>query len=375
MPPRAGRADGPGTPDRGARTSRVAAAAPARDDGCAGASDADPSPPTDALATVVITGSATFVGRSLVGLLEESPSVGRILSVDVAAPSTRGPKTSHFSIDLSHAAAESRLAELFGDERPASVVHAAFAVSPGQDAIGAHELEAIGTDRLLNACLRTKVRKIVLWSHTLLYGAHPTNPNFLGEHHPLRARRDEPFFANKIDAEAAVLRFGRPGTGRVATVLRTAAILGPTVENYLSRYLGHRLVTTVLGFDPLWQFVHEADAVRAFRIALERDRPGIFNIVGDGVLPLSAVVRLAGSTALPLPRSAGEGLLNALWLTRLVDMPPSFLDYLQYLCVADGARAAQVLGFRPAYTTREALLEYAHSKRQRKARLTSENPA
>jgi 1-acyl-sn-glycerol-3-phosphate acyltransferase len=218
-------------------------------------------------------------------------------------------------------------------------VHAAFAVSPGQDAIGSHELEAIGTGRLLNACLRTKVRKVVLWSHTLLYGAHPTNPNFLAEHHPLRARRDEPFLANKIDAEAAVLRFGRPGTGRVATVLRTAAILGPTAENYLSRYLGHRLVTTVLGFDPLWQFVHETDAVRAFQIALDRDCPGVFNIVGEGVLPLSAVIRLAGSSALPLPRSVAEGLFNALWLSRLIDMPPSFLDYLQYLCVADGARA------------------------------------
>jgi len=340
-----------------------------------GASRSDSDAPANDLTTVAITGSATFVGRGLVALLERSPAIGRILSIDVATPDTRGPKTSHFAVDLSHGSAESRLAELFGDERPASVVHAAFAVSPGQDAIGSHELEAIGTGRLLNACLRTKVRKVVLWSHTLLYGAHPTNPNFLAEHHPLRARRDEPFLANKIDAEAAVLRFGRPGTGRVATVLRTAAILGPTAENYLSRYLGHRLVTTVLGFDPLWQFVHETDAVRAFQIALDRDCPGVFNIVGEGVLPLSAVIRLAGSSALPLPRSVAEGLFNALWLSRLIDMPPSFLDYLQYLCVADGARAAQVLGFRPVYTTRDALLEYARVKRRREARLHSENPA
>ncbi|MBN2197131.1 MAG: NAD-dependent epimerase/dehydratase family protein [Polyangiaceae bacterium] len=325
--------------------------------------------------TVAVTGSATFIGRHLIGLLEEDPNVCRILSIDATAPKTRGPKTSHFSIDLAHPLAESRLSELFGDERTSSVVHAAFGLSPSQDPIAAHELESIGTDRLLNACLRTRVRKVVLWSHTLLYGAHPTNPNFLAEHHPLRARRDEPFFANKIDAETAVLRFGRPGTGRLATVLRTAPILGPTVENYLTRFLGHRLVTTMLGFDPLWQFVHEADAVRAFKLALYADRPGVFNIVGDGVLPLSAVVRLAGRTSLPLPRSVGEAVFHGLWLARLIDIPPSFLDYLQYLCVADGARAVHGLGFRPVYTSREALLEFASVQRQREARLISEDPA
>ena len=134
MPSRAGRADGPGTPDRGARTADAAAAAPARDEGGAG-SWGDPTAPADELATVAITGSATFVGRSLVALLESAPNVGRILSVDVTAPRTRGPKTSHFSIDLAHGTAESRLAELFADERPTSVAHAAFAVSPGQDAV------------------------------------------------------------------------------------------------------------------------------------------------------------------------------------------------------------------------------------------------
>lgn len=331
-------------------------------------------PPTGGALTVAVTGSTTFVGRNLIGLLEEDPNVRRILSIDVTAPDTKGPKTSHFSIDLAQTTAEARLAELFGDEGPSSVVHAAFSLSPVQDAIGVEELESVGTDRLLNACRRTRVRKVILWSHTLLYGARPTNPNFIAETQPLRARRSEPFFASKIDAEAAVLRFGRPGTGRLATVLRTAPILGPTVENYLTRYLAHRVVPTVLGFDPLWQFVHEADAMRAFKLALDRDRPGVFNIVGDGVLSLRAVVRLTGRTALPLPRSLGESLLNTLWLTHLSDMPPSFLDYLQYLCVADGSRAAQGLGFRAAYTTREALLEYVTVQRQREARLISENP-
>jgi len=209
----------------------------------------------------------------------------------------------------------------------------------------------------------------------LLYGAHATNPNYLSEKHPLRARRTEPFFADKIEAENEVLRFGRPGQGRIATVLRIAPMLGPTVDNFVTRYLSHRLTPTVLGFDPLWQFVHEADAVRALRLAALYDVPGVFNIVGDGVLPLRTVIKLAGRTTLPLPRSLASGFTTALWLTQLAEAPPGFFDYLQYICVADGALARKELGFEPLYTSREALIDYANAQHLRDLRLLSETPA
>ena len=51
------------------------------------------------------------------------------------------------------------------------------------------------------AARHAQVRKLVLWSQTWLYGAHPSNPNFLSEAHPLRAPMSEPYFADKIEAE------------------------------------------------------------------------------------------------------------------------------------------------------------------------------
>ncbi len=335
-------------------------------------SSRDPSAPGR---VVAVTGSSSFLGRNLVGLLEDDPHVRRVLSLDLEPPPTGASKCSHIVTDLAHPTVEARLADLFRLEQVTDVVHLGFVASPVQNSSWAHEVESIGTLRVVNACRRTNVRKLVMWSQTLLYGAHPTNPNFLSEQHPLRARHDEPFFANKIEAEHDALRFGKPGSGRLTTILRTAAILGPTVSNFVTRYLGHTTVPTVLGFDPLWQFVHEADAVRAFKLAVDRDAPGPFNIVGEGVLPLSAVIKLAGRLALPLPRPLGDAVMSALWLARVTDMPATFLDYLQYLCVADGERAARLLGFRAAYTTREALLDYASAQRQRDAKLMVEKPA
>jgi UDP-glucose 4-epimerase len=331
--------------------------------------------PTARRRVVAITGAAQFLGSNLIGLLEEDPGVRSIVCLDGEAPTTAAAKSHVYNINLTEALAEERMAEILSAEAVDVVVHLAFLDSPTHSTAFAHELESVGTMHLLNACRRTKVHKIVMRSQTLLYGAHATNPNFLSEKHPLRARRSESFFADKIEAESEVLRFGRPGQGRIATVLRVAPVLGPTVDNFITRYLSHRLAPTVLGFDPLWQFVHEADVVRALRLATLLDVPGVFNIVGDGVLPLRTVIRLAGRTTLPLPRALASGLTTALWLTQLAEAPPSFFDYLQYICVADGALARKELGFEPLYTSREALIDYANAQHLRDVKLLSETPA
>jgi UDP-glucose 4-epimerase len=325
--------------------------------------------------SVAVTGGASFLGRNLIGLLEEDDHVARIVSLDVERPSTAGTKTRVYDVDLTQPTAEERTAEILDAERVDTLVHLAFLASPTHATAWAHELESVGTMHVLNACRRTEVRKLILWSQTVLYGAHPTNPNFLSERHPLRCHREYRFFGDKIDAENEVTRFGKPGKGRVATILRTAPILGPTVRNYVTEYLSRRFVPTILGFDPLMQFVHEADAVAAFKLAVDQDVPGTFNVVADGVLPLSTVVKLAGRMALPLPRPFANPLVRALWVAHLSEAPPAFLDYLQYLCVADGERAEQVMGFSPLYTTREAVIDYANAQHLRDVKLLSETPA
>ena len=94
--------------------------------------------------------------------------------------------------------------------------------------------------------------------------------------------------------------------------------------------------------------------------------PGTFNIVGEGVLPLSTVIKLAGRDRPPDPAPASPRRSAALgWVAQLVEAPPSFLKYLRFLCVADGQKAREDAGLRPAYTTREALLDFMSAQRLR----------
>ncbi len=321
---------------------------------------------------VALTGAASFLGRNLIGILEEDASIAHIISVDLVSPVTAGAKTRHYEIDLTQPGSEVRVSEIFSAEAVDTVVHLAFLASPPHATAYAHELESVGTMRVITACRSARVRKLIQWSTTLLYGARPTNPNFLSERHPLRARQDEPFFADKISAEQEATRFAARERGTVVTILRTASILGPTVNNYLTRYLAQKVVPTMMGFDPLLQFLHEVDAIAAFKRAIDRDVAGTFNIVAEGVLPLSTVVKLSGRLGVPIPHPVARPLLQALWVAQVAEAPASLIDYLRFLCVADGEKAKREFGFVAAYTTREALVDFASAQRLRDVNLLQE---
>jgi len=324
---------------------------------------------------VAVTGAASFLGNNLVGLLEEDDRIARVVAVDIKPPPGGGKKTRSYEVDLTLSAAETRVAEILTAERVDAVAHLAFLANPTHATAWSHELESVGTMRVAVAARQAQVRKLVLWSQTWLYGAHPSNPNFLTEKHPLRAPTREPYFADKIEAEEQARKLAQRAPGTVVTILRTAPILGPMVHNVLTRYLARKIVPTMMGFDPLVQFLHEADAIAALHLALLRDAPGTFNIVGDGVLPLSTVIKLAGRIALPIPHPFVETLAGLGWIAQLGGAPPSFLKYLRFLCVADSRKAREVMGFRPAYTSREALLDFVNADQLRANRLLSETLA
>jgi UDP-glucose 4-epimerase len=334
------------------------------------------SPPSSAKhRSVALTGSSGFLGSNLIGMLEQDERVRRIVAIDLKPAPTGGDKTRSYEVDLTQPAAEARVAEILAAERVDTFVHLAFLSSPTHATAWAHELESVGTMHVAVAAGHAQVRKFVLWSLTWLYGARPSNPNFLTEKHPLRAPSGEPFFADKIDAEDQARKLAQRSPGTAVTIVRTAPLLGPTVHNSLTRYLARKLVPTMMGFDPLVQFLHEADAIAALHLAVMRDAPGTFNIVGDGVLPLSMAIKLAGRISVPVPHPVAEAVAAVGWVAQLVEAPPSFLRYLRFLCVADGRKARDLMGFRPAHTSRDAILDFAGAQRLREVKLLSERIA
>jgi len=322
--------------------------------------------------SVAVTGASTFLGKRLVALLEEDPAIRRVVVLDVKGTPAAGPKTVYYEVDLTQPGVESRISEILHAEGVDTLAHLAFAQSPTQATAWAHELESVGTMNVLAACRRKPVRKLVVSSTVLVYGPHPDNPNFITEKRATRGLHGSDFVSDKLDVEAQVQRFASESPGSCVTVLRFATILGPTVDNYVARWLSRKVVPTVMGHDPLVQLAHEVDAAAALKLAVDRDAPGVFNIASRGVVPVSALVKLAGRMALPVPYGVYRRLSGLFWVAQLSEAPPAFVAALRYLCVVDVSEAAARLGFRPRYSTQDAVLDFEGALRVREARLLHE---
>lgn len=307
---------------------------------------------------IAITGVNTYLGRSLVALLEKERRWKRIVAIDLKNTPTAGSKTRFYKVDLTQPAVDAHLAEILHAERVDTVVHGAFLGSPTHATAWAHELESVGTMHVLGACEEYRVRKLVLWSQTILYGARPDNPLYLSEEKPLRGDTKWSFIGDKIDAEQQVLNYAERVPGSLVTVLRTAPTIGATARNLVTELLSQRVVPTILGYDPLMQIMHELDAVAAFRIAIDEDHPGVYNIVAPGVLPLTSILRLAGVLEVWVPLAVARLALGPLFTAHVTRTSPVLLDYFRFPCVASGQRAAERMGFRASYSTREALGDF-----------------
>lgn len=305
--------------------------------------------------TVAVTGTDTFFGRGLIDVLAADPAVERVLAVEHDPPTQRRGKIQYRRVDLLHPRSGEQLADALKAYEIENFVHTAFVARPIHRGGWAHELEAIGTRNVLAAAEAAGVRKLILRSSTMLYGALPTNPNYLRESAPLCGGQHGAFFADKIEAEAQTARFTERNPDRVVTILRFAPMVAAEADTIATAFLRAGRCPMLLGYDPLVQVLQLGDAYAAVAAALHREVRGAVNVAAPGVLPLSEAVRAAGAVPVPLPALAARPLAETLWTLQVGNFPPGLVRFLRYLCVADTRRMEEELGFHPRYGIREAI--------------------
>jgi UDP-glucose 4-epimerase len=137
-------------------------------------------------------------------------------------------------------------------------------------------------------------------------------------------------------------------------ILRPVHIVGP-VHNAPSNYLRIERPPSLLGFDPMVQLIHYLDVAESVVAALQPHRRGIYNIVGPGEVPLSAVLRELGRDPVAIPHPVARPILSLAFRLGMSSFPVAELDFIRYVCMVDGRRASAELGFRPRYGLRETI--------------------
>jgi UDP-glucose 4-epimerase len=315
---------------------------------------------------VAVTGILGWLGSRLLSRLSRSEGV-RVIGLDERRPMRLDERARYHRIDLTQPTADGSLARILEKERVEVLVHTAFHDDPSSDLELDHELETIGSLHVMHACAAAKVKRLVVASSTMLYGPRPDNPNFLDETHALRGHPDAHAVRDRVEMESLLAEWAERHPDVEVTVLRTCWTFGPEFWNRVVAYFALPVVAVPLGYDPLLQLVHEEDVLRAFEQAALRPHPGIYNVVGNGVLPVSTLLRLGGRRALRLPTTLLSRLAYFPSQAQTGDPPAAFYDYLRYLWIADGRKGWDAFG-EPHYSTKEAWISFVSSRRMRRYR-------
>jgi UDP-glucose 4-epimerase len=318
--------------------------------------------------TIAVTGLGTFVGAGAVERLLACEDAPALVGIDVRLPPRVDGRVRFHRVDLTRATAPDELSRVLEKERCEALLHAAFFTDPHPDRVLARALEVTGSLHVMNAAAAAGVRRLVVTSSAQVCGPHPHRPLFVTERHPLRPHPQAHAACDRAEVEALLQLFARRHPSMSVATLRPCWLAGPNVDTLVMRHLGARFVTTLLGYDPLLQLLHEDDFFDAVELALRSDASGAFHLSASGPLPVSTLLGLAGSLPRPVPHPLLYRLEHEAWVRRTGDPPQGFFDHLRLPWMVDADRAQRELGFAPRYTTQEAWMSFVVERRLRRYR-------
>jgi UDP-glucose 4-epimerase len=320
--------------------------------------------------TVAVTGPTGEIGMSAVAALERRPEIDAVVGLARRPfdPSAHGwTKTEYRQGDILDRGA---IEELVADADV--VVHLAYLIMGSREESRRINLE--GTRNVFEATVAAgRPNRLVYTSSVAAYGYHAENPNPLTEDVPARGSTEHYYSEQKAECEA-LLREVTAQSDLEVYVLRPCIVAGPKApalaDSMPWRQVREALpsalrgaVSALQGVLPLMpdpghplQLVHHDDVAEAIALAsVGAGTPGAYNLAADGVVSLGEVAKATGTRSVRVPPAAAVAASALLARLPMVPAAAEWVHVARTSVVMDTTRAKSVLGWQPAYTSRETL--------------------
>lgn len=206
------------------------------------------------------------------------------------------------------------------------------------------DLSVMGTNRILELCERSGVKKVVILSTFHVYGAYPDNSIFLREDAPLRASVKHPELRDVVEMDQICTSWMWKNQNNISTVvLRPCNIVGTLIQNAMTRFLAGPVALKPIDYNPVFQFIHEFDMAQILYKALDQLPTGTYNVAGDDYISLREALDVVGTRGVPFPMMLG-GPLNNIVRKIHIDVPDYLLDYLKFSCLISNTEMKKHLG-------------------------------
>ncbi|HEX2086468.1 MAG TPA: NAD-dependent epimerase/dehydratase family protein [Solirubrobacteraceae bacterium] len=321
--------------------------------------------------TVAVTGPTGTFGFGLMPLLQADDRIGRIVGIARRPfdPGEHGwTKMEYRQGDVRDEAA---LEEAFADADV--VVHLAFLITGNAPRETTRAINVDGTLNTFRAAAAAGAERFVYASSVAAYGFHRDNPVPLTEDWPTRPARRLFYAQEKAELEQLLAEEAERHPELKLYLLRPPVVLGPhtvggkdipgPLEAIGRGLLGMagRIPLPLPALTPNLQvqFIHEEDVGQAFlRCIVGEGPPGAYNIAGDGVLTGADVARELGLAPVPVPGApvrAAARAVSALPTPPFVPPAAEWLEAVSHPAIMDASKAKRELGWKPRFTSREAL--------------------
>lgn len=256
-----------------------------------------------------------------------------------------------YEVDIRKRAAE----DVFRKRRPEAVIHMATVTHLVARSEERYRINLGGTRAVFDHSRAYGVKQVIFVGRHTYYGAAPDAPLYHSEDEPPMAMTTFPELSDLVAADLYATTALWRSPELTTSVLRICYTFGPTNTGTLCAYLRGPRVPSILGFDPLFQFMHERDVARAITLALEKQVRGVFNVAGPQPVPLSVMVRETGRKPMPIPEFLFNALLGRFGLPRL---PRGALTHIKYPVVIDSSVFRAATGFTYEVDEVQAMHEF-----------------
>lgn len=206
------------------------------------------------------------------------------------------------------------------------------------------ELSVMGTNRILELCERSNVKKVIILSTFHVYGAMPDNSIFLHEDAPLRASMRHPELRDVVEMDQICTNWMWKNQNSISTVvLRPCNIIGTQIQNAMTKFLSGPVALSPADYNPFFQFIHEFDMAQILYKVLSEVPTGTYNVAGDEFIALREALQVIGTKGIPFPMVLAGGLNSALKKLK-IDVPDYLLDYLKFSCLISNQELKKHLG-------------------------------
>ena len=237
-------------------------------------------------------------------------------------------------------------ADVFRNHRPDVVVHMATVTHFTRSREERYRINLMGTRAVFEHCHTYGVKQAVFVGRHTIYGAAADAPIYRNEEEVPLAVSTFPELADTVAADlyagSALWRYPELKT----CVLRMVYLLGATMRGTLASFLAAPRVPMVLGFDPLFHFMHDRDAVRAVAAAIEHELSGVFNVAGPPPVPLSILCKVTHRPVIPLPEAVIGRVMGHFGVSHL---PAGAVPHLKHPVVVDCSKFKAATGFAPMH--------------------------